>query len=86
MARPNGQVRRTRADIADAANRGAAQSRYRGAPPLQWNSSRETVTRWLQWNDPNGAHTDALAEAEDIDPYDLDSAWEALEQMVQDYL
>lgn len=51
------------------------------APRLRPESAREDVIAWLQWNDPNGVHTDALATAEDIEPYTLDGAWEALAEM-----
>lgn len=51
---------------------------------LSPDSTRETVVDWLQWNDPNGIHTDALAAGEDFDPYTLESAWDALASMLDD--
>jgi len=75
-----------RKDLAALANTAAARSRRIGAPLLRPDSDADTIAEWLQWNDPNGAHTAELALAEDMDPYDLDSAWEALEQMLADDL
>lgn len=74
----------SRAKLAKAANEAAALSRSAGAPVLSASSSREVVIRWLQWNDPNGSHTDALAEREDICPYDEEGAWGALACMLAD--
>lgn len=74
-----------RQELAAAANRASSGSRYaRSAPILHADSSREALTRWLQWNDPNGSHLDELALGEDIDPYDLEGAWDALEEMLAD--
>lgn len=72
-----------RVALAHAANQASSSFRRGGAPRLTATSSREDVIRWLQWNDPNGAHTDSLAQAEDIDPYTADEAWDALAQMLQ---
>lgn len=70
------------ADIARRANEASGQSRNGGAPALTAESPRGTVVRWLQWCDPNGCHEDALAAAEDCDPYDLKRAWEAVRDML----
>ncbi len=71
--------------IAQAANGCAQRSRYRGsAPRLTERSSRDEVTRWLQWEDPNGVHTDELARADRIDPYTEGEAWAALADVVGD--
>lgn len=68
--------------MAAQANKLAAQSRSPGAPRLTADSTREALIAWLQWNDPNGCHTDALAEVEGIDPYTTETAWDALREMI----
>lgn len=73
-----------RAQLARKANTEARASRCKGAPLLTQDSTAEEVAGWLQWNDPNGCHTAALARAEGVDPYDTDTAWEALDQMIAD--
>lgn len=73
-----------RAAVADAANDVGRLSRHGGAPRLTVESSRETLTHWLQWCDPNGSHTDARAIADDCDAHDVDGAWEAIAAMVRD--
>lgn len=72
--------RAERAKLADRANEGREKCRYRdGLPPLLTaDSAREDVAAWLQWNDPNGVHTDEAALGEDFDPYSLQGAWEAV--------
>lgn len=35
---------------------------------------REDLIAWLRWNDPNGSYTDEDAEAEDMEPLDVESA------------
>jgi hypothetical protein len=70
--------------VALVANEGARGSTRLGAPRLSEESPRGEIVRWLQWNDPNGCHSDARAIAEGFDPYTLDTAWEALEEMVKD--
>jgi hypothetical protein len=70
--------------VADRANGVGRSSRSRGAPTLSSGSSREQVTAWLQWCDPNGCHTDELAGVEGFEPYTLDSAWEQVEKMTED--
>jgi hypothetical protein len=75
------QIERARQVLAERANEAAEGARC-CAPRLSAHSSLETVVEWLQWNDPNGSHTPELAMAEDIEPYDLDAAWEALEDML----
>lgn len=72
----------TRKELADCANRLARASRYSGAPHLTADSSRRDVVAWLQWNDPNGSHTDALARREGCEPYGHDDAWKALRSMI----
>jgi len=69
-------------ELAKRANALASMSRRGGAPSLTGRSSIDAVSRWLQWNDPNGAHTEELALKEDIEPYDEEGAWEALLDMV----
>lgn len=54
---------------------------YVSAPRLTADSESETIARWLQWCDPNGCHTAELADAEGFEPYDLETAWEALGRM-----
>lgn len=74
-----------RADLAARANELARLSRYAGsAPVLSSQSAREIVCAWLQWNDPNGSHTDDRARADDIDPYTYDTAWEALQTTLEE--
>lgn len=74
----------TRERLAKLANDEARGSRRGSAPVLTAASDRESVIAWLQWNDPNGCHTDALARAEDFDPYTDAAAWEALADMLAD--
>lgn len=50
----------------------------RPGPILSLNSPVEEIAGWLQWCDPNGSHTRDLALADDCDPYDDESIWEAL--------
>ena len=71
-----------RAILARAANQIGALSRRKGAPHLSETSTAEDVAAWLQWCDPNGAHTADSARAEDCDAYTDDRAWEALAEMV----
>lgn len=35
---------------------------------------REDLIAWLRWNDPNGSYTDEDAEAEGMEPLDVESA------------
>lgn len=73
----------THETLARAANAVALQSRYGAtAPRLSEASSLDVLTAWLQWCDPNGAHTPALAMHEDLDPHTLESAWTAIESLV----
>jgi len=73
-----------REQLARQANDIAAQSRYgSSAPRLSRDSTLRDVEEWLQWCDGNGSHLREKAEAEDIDPYTLDTAWEALETMLR---
>lgn len=72
----------TRAEVADAANEIGRLSRYGGAPTVTEHSARETLCAWLQWWDPNGWHVDELAAIDDIDPYDLEGAWQAIADVV----
>ncbi len=70
----------TRSEIAEQANE---QSEGRG-PTLTEDSTRETLCAWLQWCDPNGSHTDrAVSQEQDMDPYTLETAWEAVADMVE---
>lgn len=55
-----------------------------GGPALSLHASREQLIAWLQWCDPNGIHTDELAASDDVDPYTLESAWEAVRSIVDD--
>lgn len=71
-------------ELAKRANALARLSRSPGAPPLGARSSLDVVCSWLQWSDPNGAHTAELAQNEDIDPYDEEGAWEALLSVIQE--
>lgn len=70
--------------IAELVNIASHGSRRGGRPVLTGASDRETLIAWLQWNDPNGCHTDALAAVEGFEPYTLDRAWEAVADMVAD--
>lgn len=75
----------TLASVASKANAVSERSRYgRHAPPVRAHSSLETLCAWLQWCDPNGCHTAELAEIEDIDPYTLETAWDAIIEMCED--
>ena len=49
-------------------------------PPLvAVDSSLETLTMWMQWNDPNGVYYEADAcEADGYDPMTLEDAWQLL--------
>ena len=76
-------LRFSRASLAKRANEIALESRYGGAPHLTADSSVETLSRWLQWNDPNGAHTAARTRAEGFDPYTLDEAWDLIDEAVR---
>lgn len=73
-----------KARLCRIANEVGRTARYRGAPVLSPDSARETLIAWMQWNDPNGVHTDELAELEGFDPYTLESAWEAFAAMIED--
>ena len=61
-----------------AANEAGRSSRRSGAPRLHVDSSRQTLIRWLCWNDPNGCYTDEATAVEDIDPTTLETAWELI--------
>lgn len=74
---------RKRLQLAAAANEIGAASRRAGAPILTELSDAPTIARWLQWCDPNGCHTEALATIEGCEPYTVESAWEALESMIR---
>lgn len=52
-------------------------------PVLRADSSRETLARWLQACDPNGAHTDSAAIAEGFEPHTIESAWAAIVSMLE---
>lgn len=52
-------------------------------PILRADSSCETLARWLQACDPNGAHTDSAAIAEGFEPYTVESAWAAIVSMLE---
>lgn len=45
------------------------------APKLTEASSRETLIRWLSWNDSNGCYSDEDCEAEGHEPLTLDELW-----------
>lgn len=72
----------TRAEVVRAANEIRRSSRDGGAPVLSEASDLVDLCAWLQWNDPNGSHTAALAQADDIEPHDLASAWGAIAEQV----
>lgn len=73
-----------RAKWAAIANEVGRLSRRGGAPVLGPASDAGALAAWLQWNDPNGAHTAELADAEGFDPYDLGTAWDVLATMLAD--
>lgn len=73
-----------RSALVRAANRLASEARRGGAPKLTESSSREEVVDWLQWNDPNGSHTDELADREDFDRYTEARAWKTLDEMIDE--
>lgn len=50
----------------------------RPGPIVTVDSSTAVVEGWLQWADPDGAHTPARAEAEGCLPYSEDDAWYAM--------
>ena len=75
---------RSRAETVTLANQVARESRYGGAPFLTVDSSVHVLCRWLEWCDPNGCHTADACNVEDIEPYDLNDAWEAIERMCSD--
>lgn len=80
---PTLEARRYLANEANEASRG---SRVGGAPILTVDSDASTVADWLQWNDPNGVHSDTAVEAapesEGAERYTLDYAWETLASML----
>lgn len=47
-------------------------------------ATRDQIIAWLQRNDPNGSHTDALAWVDECDPYTRERALEQLEEMLED--
>lgn len=73
-----------RSRLCSVANDAGRASRYPGAPWLSPDSAREDVVAWMQWNDPNGVHTDELAIGEGFDPYTVEGAWRALAEMLED--
>lgn len=70
--------------LAAAASAASQASRNPGGPLLTADSTTAEVEAWLQWNDPNGSHLPAMAEAEGFEPYADEDAWEALGQMIID--
>lgn len=76
--------KKTKEELAAGANSAGKLSRRRGAPGLSAKSPRADVVRWLQWNDPNGSHTDAQARREGGAPYTAAGAWDALEATLED--
>lgn len=70
----------SRAKLAEYANREARLSRRAGAPPLSADSPVDRIVAYLQWNDPNGE----WERAHDRGELDLDDAWEALEDVLED--
>lgn len=48
--------------------------------------SRDDLIAWLRWNDPNGSYTDKDAEAEGIDPLDVEGAVDIVMQHVEENL
>ena len=72
-----------RAEIAAQANAILEGARRGPYPRLTASSSRSTLITWLQKVDPNGIHTDALARLDDVDPYTLETAWDAVD-MIKD--
>lgn len=74
----------TREQLIDAANRAGRASRIEGAPVLSVESSLETLCLWLQWCDPNGCHSLEACEAEDTHPHTIESAWDALAEMLEE--
>lgn len=73
-----------RAAVAELANEAGHACRARPPVVLSASSSRTDVVRWMQWNDPNGCHTDDRARAEDFDPYTEETAWDALAEMIKE--
>jgi hypothetical protein len=67
--------------LAVAANELAS---HLAVPELCAYSQPDTIAQWLQGCDPNGCHTAELARAEDFEPYDDSSSWEALATFIQD--
>lgn len=74
-----------REQLVKTANEISRESPKRGAPTLTVNSARDVVCDWLQWCDPNGSHTDALADADRCDRHDLDSAWDSVADMATEF-
>ena len=72
-----------RAEIAAQANASLEGARRGPYPHLSASSSRSTLITWLQKVDPNGIHTDALARLDDVDPYTLETAWDAVADMIK---
>jgi hypothetical protein len=84
---PSVEFRAKWAGVANAvasAARAARPSRPGSPPSITPDSGSETIAAWLQWNDPNGAHTAELADAEGFDPYDLGTAWDVLATTLAD--
>lgn len=52
-------------------------------PLLHADSSRRMLVEWLQACDPNGCHTDERARREGFEPYTIESAWNAIADMVE---
>jgi hypothetical protein len=73
-----------RTDLVDQANEVGRVSRRAGAPPLDANSSRQTLLAWLQWCDANGCWLDELSTLEGFEPLSAEEAWEEIAEMLRD--
>lgn len=76
---------RTREDcaaLAEKANRVGRASRREAAPVLTADIGAETIAQWLQWCDPNGCHTAAQGLLDGFEPHTVETAWEALAEML----
>lgn len=47
---------------------------------------REDLIAWLRWNDPNGSFADEEAEAEDMEPLDVEGAVDIIMRHVEENL
>ena len=69
-----------REHVAALANEGSSSARRR--PVITAESPRDTLIRWLEWNDSNGCYSDADCEIEGMDPLNEFTVWDAVGESV----